>query len=61
MTAFVIAFAIVRCEQGKHLFDTESDADEKAVTYFREMDLIGSFHALVPLVNTSGRDSSGVA
>ena len=49
MTAFVIAFATVRCEQGKHLLDTESDADEKAVTYFSETDLVGSFHALVPL------------
>ena len=48
-TAFVIAFATVRCEQGKHLLDTESDADEKAMTYFSETDLIGSFHALVPL------------
>ena len=60
MGAFVIAFAIVTRQQWKHFLDTECDADEKAVTYIWGTDLSGSSHALVPMTNTSGRDSSGV-
>ena len=60
MSAFVIAFANVTRQQWKHFLDTECDADEKAATYIWGMDLGGSSHALVPLTNTSGRNSSGV-
>ena len=61
MGAFVIAFATVTRQQRKHSLATESDADEKAATYIWGMDRKGSSHALVPTLNSSERDSSGVS
>ncbi len=60
MGAFVIAFANVTRQQWKHFLDTECGADEKAIAYIWGTDLRRSSHALVLLMNTSERDSSGV-